>query len=433
MANEVVSAKALKLALRGESSLGTGTGSWEDIRLVDAPTIPTATRKLIANHILGHRNPLTREKPMAYEAFMENAFSLKQHIRRAASNNAAPLLSLLMQSAGWQQSSTSHTTVSSATASVITVASAASMAVGEASMVDVGGVYRPFLINAISTNDVSPTIPLSGAPAGSASVEPMYTWTPTTETGYQVPTNKTIQFRMNCLGYDDDAIGDLSFLLTGCAVGELSAIEIGGNGSVPTFDFNINVADIACTTNDIAADAFTDGESFSVINGDAELAFASTNSGSQISTLVTKMIDSISINPGLKLIPIVGVGSSGNLNGLQGYMLQQEAPTIKIVAKYRGDTAFEKNWRTELEDDNTRKYLHFIQPSRNIDHPAWGIWMPNCHIMDGGEPVITNLGGDIIQTEVTFQATNAELGGETAFDEIAASPIYIAVGAEYSA
>jgi len=433
MANEIVSAKALKLAIRGESALGTGTGSWEDLRLVDAPNIPTATRKLIPNHVLGHRNPLTREKPVAYETYTENAFTLKQHIRRASADGAPSLASKLFQSAGWQEDVGNNTTVTTATASVVGMTAAGSMAVGKAFLVAVGSTYRPALINSIATLDVSPTIPLSAAPSDGAVVEPMYVWTPTTLTGYQVPTDQTIQFRANCLGYDNDAIGDLSFILSACAAGELAAIEIGGNGTVPTLDWGIHVGDIACITNDIAADSFTDSAPFLVVNGDAEFAFASTNAGSSIGTLVTKMIDSITITTGLKVIPIIGVGGSGVINGIQGYMLQQEAPTIKVVAKYRGDSAFEKAWRTELEDDNTRKYIHFIQPSRNLDNPAFATWMPNCHIMDEGEPMVTNLGGDIIQTEVTFQATNAELGGETAYDELAASPIYIGISGEHSA
>jgi hypothetical protein len=418
MANEIVSAKALKLAIRGESALGTGTGSWEDLRLVDAPNIPTATRKLIPNHVLGHRNPLTREKPVSYETYMENAFTLKQHIRRASADGAPSLASKLFQSAGWQEDVGNNTTVTTATASVVGMTAAGSMAVGKAFLVAVGSTYRPALINSIATLDVSPTIPLSAAPSDGAVVEPMYVWTPTTLTGYQVPTDKTIQFRMNCLGKDDDAIGDLSFILSACAAGELASIEIGGNGTAPTLDWGIHVGDIA---------------PFLVVNGDAEFAFASTNAGSAIGTLVTKMIDSITITTGLKVIPIIGVGGSGVINGIQGYMLQQEAPTIKVVAKYRGDSAFEKNWRTELEDDNTRKYIHFIQPCSDLNYPAFGVWMPNCHIMDEGEPMVTNLGGDIIQTEVTFQATNAELGGETAFDELAASPIYIGISGEHSA
>jgi hypothetical protein len=434
MANEVVRGGVGNFAVDVEMSLGTGAAAYRGIYIDDIPTMPTNSRVLVENTIKGFRNPLTRIKPEPVETSRESALRFKQRIRRADVDGNQPNIATFLESAGWKVDVGNDTTttagVGEQTTELITVASAASMAVGEAILAEVDeGLFKPVLIGALAGAAITPSIALSSSCGASEIVEIMHTMTPTTLTGYQVPTTKTLSFRYNSLGYFDDAIGDLAMVFSGCALADIGALEIGGIGTVPTLDMGFHVGDVALSADDIAADIHYDGSHFSVINSDCELAFAVYNDGTPIAALVAKCVRGVTINFGVKTIPIPCVGGGG-LNGIQGYLLVQEAPTVTFDALFRGDATFEKSWFTELEGDNVSKYFHFIQPTRDLNHPAWGIWMPNIHLKAGSEPNI-DFSGDMISCKATFESSLSNWGGaSTDIDEIAASPIYFAISGE---
>ena len=133
MANEIVRGGAGNFGTRIETILGSSAAAWESIYLDEVPALPTNTRQLIENSIRGFRNPMERAKPVAVEKYIENAFRFKQRIRRASTDGDAPIMEHLFKSAGWQSDVGNATvTTGSQTTTLITVSSAASMAVGKA-------------------------------------------------------------------------------------------------------------------------------------------------------------------------------------------------------------------------------------------------------------------------------------------------------------
>lgn len=438
MANEVVRGGVGQLALKAESALGTGTGSWLDIRADEIPTIPTNTRVLIANHIAGFRNPMSTAKPVAIEQYRADAFRLKQRIRRPLTDGGTPILSYLFQAAGWQADTGPTAIATSAgapTTTSIVVDDATGIVAGEACLVELAGVYYPTLAASVTmdvTDTIVPSIAMSAAQDGSTDVvEAMHTFTPTTATGYQIPTDKTIEFMLNTLGYHT-AGTDLSATLLGCAVADIGSLEIGGVGTVPTLDFGIHVGDVAVGADAIDADSFNDSEPFGVVTKDAQFAFAVNNSGSGIAALVSKFYQKLTFNFNTKVICVGGTGYSGGLNGLQCYLLQQGRPTCTIETVYKGDSVYEHKFWTELEGSNTSMYIHFIQPTTNLDHPAFGVWMPNCHLMAGGEPQF-DATGELITVTATFEADLGAWGGNEDIDDVTAAPIVFAVSSEAAA
>jgi hypothetical protein len=434
MANEVVRGGVGNFAVQIETSLGIGAAAYRGIYLDEIPTMPTNSRVLVENATKGFRHPLTRIKPEPVETSRESSLRFKQRIRRALADDSQPNIATFLESAGWKVDVGNATTTTAGggdqTTQLITVASAASMAVGEAILAEVDeGLFKPVLIGALAGAAITPSIALSSACGASEIVEVMHTMTPTTLTGYQVPSNKTLTFRYNSLGYFNDAIGDLAGVFAGCALADIGELEIGGIGTFPTLDMGFHVGDVSVEENDIAADIHYDSSHFAVINSDCELAFATYNAGTPIAALVAKCVRGVKINFGVKTIPIPCVGGGG-LNGIQGYLLVQEAPTVTFDALFRGDATFDKSFFTELEGDNTSKYFHFIQPTRDLTHPAFGIWMPNIHLKAGSEPTI-DFSGDMISCSATFESSLSNWGGaSTDIDELAASPIYFAISGE---
>jgi len=432
MANENVRGGVGNVWYRGESALGTGTGSWKSLYLEETPEFLTLTRMLAANSPKGFRNPHKREKPIPYEIYREGSIPLNQRFRRAATDGQAPAVGAFFQAAGWAQSVGGATAVSSATVGAVGVDDATGMAAGKTVLVELNsGVYYPMLINSVATLDLIPQIDLPSAPDADNVVELMYSWTPTSSTGFQVPTDKTLQFRYNSLGYDDDADGDLSYIYTGCAASELAAIELGKVGSIPQMSWTFHTCDIAKTPNDIAADDFQDGVNFSVINGDAEMAFAvAETDGSLITPLVTKYIDSITVTPGLTTI-VQSAQGSGGVNGAQGFLLQQAPPQVTFTGYFRGDAAFENDIFTQLESLSAHDwYWHFVQPTKSLSHPAFGVWMPRCHLLPGSEPSIMFDSDSQIKFTVTGEATVGGINGEEAIDEISSAPIIIGISGQ---
>ena len=436
MANEIARGGNGQVRVRGESALGTGTGSWKCARVDGFPNIPPSTQKLIAAGVGGHRNPLTVDKPVAVDVFAADAFTLKTRVHRASAAGAAPMMASYFKAAGWKHSAgptATATSTGSPTTTAIIVDDATGIVAGEACLVELAGVYYPTLAAAVvdDTNDtITPSIAMSSAQDGSTDVvEHMDTFTPVTDTGYQVPTDATLQLTWNTLGYYDDAVADLSFLATGCAVASLSSIEIPQVGEPITMDWGFHAGDITPQSDDIAADDFTDTSPFVVVNKDAQFAIAATNAGSGIGTLVTKNFSKLTYNPGISVVPMGGQGGI-NVNGLQAYLLVQAPPTLTIDCYFDGDTAMSRMFLDELHDDNTSLYTHFIQPTRSLAQPAFGIWMPNCHLMAGSEPTV-ELTGEMIHITATLVGDLANWGGSASdIDDQASASIVIATSGQ---
>ena len=426
-----------QFAVRPETALGTSAASWEDIYMEEMPQIPTTTMKLIANSIKGYRNPLSVGPPVAVDMAADSAFRLKTRIRRVVTNADAPILTYLMESMGWKEYASSASTVEAgATATSFTAVAIGQITVGKAIMVQLSidgtTVYWPCLVAGVAGDTITPSIALPIAPAEGAAIIPMDTYSPTSLTAQQVPTTKTLQFKLNSWRYFDDALGDGAIVLTGCAGSDLGAIELGAVGTVPMLDFGFHVSNASQLADDIDADAFTDRDEFLVINDLFSFAFAGTNSGSGIGTLVNKSITKVTINPGAKTIPVKAQGDRNSLGGNQAFVMQNEPATIAIEAHGTGDAAFDNEIFDQLAGTNDTKYIHCIQPTTSLDSPAFGIWLPCCRIAADGEPKRDDT-GELPKFTVTYKADLSAWGGEESPDEMAASPIYMAINNEAAA
>jgi len=424
---------------RGESALGTGTGSWYCVRSDEPPDVPTSTRKLAANTVAGHRNPFTVEKPVAYEIGKDGEIKFAQRIRRATSDGEEPSIMDFLRSAGWSVQTSTGATVedggSSTTTSIVQTADITNGTAGEAVIIIdtqvTPNLYRPILASSISSNTLTLSAALPNSPSSMATIEQMSTACPTSATTYQVPTDKTLQFRLNTWGEDDDALGDLSYIYSGCVLSTIDEFEIGPVGSIPTLSMSFHCCDVSKTANDIAADSFQDSAPFSVIDNNFEFMFATASSSGAIAR-VAKAVTSVKFNFGITVNRVMGNGGDSDVNGTQGYILIQQPPTCTVTAVWQDDGNFEDDWFTQLEGSNESKYIHAIQPTASLDSPAWGIWIPNAHLMPDSEPTIDWKSGDIVQATATFVGSTAGYNSETDIDEYGSSPIYFAVSGEAS-
>jgi hypothetical protein len=397
------------------------------------PNIKPSSIKLVPPGVGGHRNPLSQDKPVACEVAVPDAIALNSRVHRADTDGADPIMATLFEAAGWthSQGPTAQATSTGAPAvGSIPVDDATGLVDGEACLVELAGTYYPTLASDVTANTITPSIDLPSAQDGSTDVvELMHSFTPATATGYQVPTNKTLQLRLNTLGYYNNAVGDNSYLATACAVSNLAAIEIGPVGSPLMMNWTLHAGDITVQEDDIAADSFQDSAPFCVVTEDARLAITDTNSGSAITPLVTKHFQKITFNPGCAVVPIPGQGAT-NVGGWQGFQTVPTPPTVTIDCLFEGDTAMSRMFLDELAGSNASKYIHFIQPTSDPNTPAFGIWMPNCHLLGGSEPTV-ELTGDMIHIVATFVGDLANWGGSaTGIGDVAGAPIVIAVSGE---
>jgi hypothetical protein len=424
----VARGQAGNLRMDTESSLGTAASSAVYIRPDEVILNRTQTRYLIENSNAGKRHPFDKDAPaQPIEMFTENALSLSQRIRRADTDGATPTMETLLKSAGWTAEVTSAATTTTGTPAVDAIDISADVAdESQAILIERdSGVYVPRVIDDYdATPTITPSINLSSAPAASRTVEIMHTFSTATQTVYEVPTDQTLQFQYNTWGQYDDSDGDMSMLYTGCAVGGLDAIEIGQVGSVPMLKYNIHAAKINWTADDIAAETFQDSDKFAVITDDFECQIRLC---SGLTTSNAVAIEKATINPGLVVKPIHSVGA-GTYGGIQGYTLEPTAPTISVTGYWEDQSAFEQAILTEQQDDNSPFYIHFVQPTRDLDVPAFGIWCPVCYLSPEGlsyDPM-----GDFVRFTANFTASIARIDSESNITEVGASPIYIAVSGE---
>ena len=418
-----------QLLIRPETSFGTSAASWRQVRCEEPPTYSTKTYELVGNAKGGTRNPLDiSAKPEKIQKMVEGLVTVKTRIYRAETDGNVCNLATFFKSSGWNVNTTSAATTTSGTPTTTAIDLAADVGgVGEALLIERdAGVYVPVLASAYSTQTVTPSIALTSAPAASEVVEIMHTMTPTTSTTYRVPTDATLQMQMKTYGQYDDAAGDLAFAATGCAMTSVGELTVAKAGEYPTLDLTFSGVPSDMTAVDIAADSFYDSGRFPVFNDDLEFCFCDYDS---VGTNVNHAIDTATINFGVSVIPIMGEGSSDVVGGAVGYLLKQSNPTITITTPWIKKTTFEYEWIQQLEGSNTSKYIHVVQPTRDLDQPAWGVWMPKCHLQPGGEPSI-DVSGDMIMCTATFEADIAGYNSETDIDEVGAAPIYFAISGE---
>lgn len=420
------------LRMDTESSLGTAAGSAVYLRPEEVPALPTQTRHMIANANAGKRNPFNMDaKPQDIELFREDAISFAQRIRRAETDGGTPSLVTQLKSAGWTVETTdSATTISDASPQVGEFDLADDVTdEGESILVtSPASVYRPVLVASDVAGVITPSMALAAAPADSSIVEIMHTLTPTTATTYQVPTNQTLQFRWNSWAQYDDSLGDLSVLCSGCALSSIDSIEIGPVGSFPVLNMTYHVGKIDIAADDIAAETFVDSDEFALIDENFEFCFADASMSGAIANTPFSL-EKMTINPNIEVRPVPSIGS-GNYAGLGGYMLIPNPPTVSFTGYFTGSSTLENKIITELESDNTSMYIHAVQPTTNLDVPAFGFWMPNCHLVADDSFNIEMAGDNAIKFTANFMCSTSGYDSLTDIDEVEAAPIFFGISGE---
>lgn len=417
-----------------ETALGTGASSWKGIRPEEVPDFIFSPGTLVANSNAGARNPFDiSAKPQYYNGVKAGAVKFSSRIRRPSSDGGTPLMSYFMQSAGWTAEASSADTTTTGTPTATAIQQTTDVTdEGQAVLIErSSGVHVPVLCANVAADVITPSIALSAAPAASAAVTTMHTYTPANAEKGEVPTNKTLQFRLNTHGYFDDALGDLSYLYEGCALGTMGDIEIPlpGNAVTIPLEFHglLKADSDSDFANDIAADSFNDSGPFGMITDDVEFAFA-VGSASGIGTLVAKMYESMSFNLGVAVEPVPAGGNS-SFGGIQGYHMVPTSPTVRFKGYFAGDSELEKKIHQELRGSNTSMYVHLIQPTRDLDTPAFGFWLPMCHLT---EPDSFNIEmkGNTIMFEASMTGSVTGFDSEVTWDYVTAAPAFFAISSE---
>jgi hypothetical protein len=414
-----------QLRVAAESALGVTTGNYWNTRPDGLPNFP-AVKELIANHLAGHAHALKREKPESINKHRESAFSADFRIRRTALAAGKPDIMRFLESAGWLVQASTGATTLTGTPTVSGLIQAANVTgVGQYILVERStGVYVPVLVSDLDTLTVTPHVQLSAAPATNAVVQLMHTATPTTATTYQVPTDKSLSFKLNTYGKWGVDSQDLALDMRGCALASISEIVFNRNSNpYPILSCSFHgTPDDAITADVMVDDVFLDSDRFAITNDDLEFSLGTANNDGGIS-LVSKAIVEARLNLGISTKPIYANGA-GTVGGIVGYMAMQEAPTLKITAQYQGDATFCKAFFTRLIGTNTSVCAQLLQPTRNLAVPAYAFTLPNAHIMEAAEPTF-DVSGDIIQVTTTLVGSTSDISD--AGDDITAvgsSPIF---------
>jgi hypothetical protein len=408
-----------------ESALGT-PGAFHSLWLEEVPNFPS-TQKYIPNTVKGFQDPRTVAKPQMIQMLSENAFSINTRIRRAAANGGTPDLVTLFKSAGWRADVSTGATTLTGTPTVSALIQAANKtAYGNFILIEQATGHYPVLVSALNTATITPHVRLSAAPSTGAAVNPMHTLTPTTATAYVVPTTQTLSFRTNTRGQYDDALGDLAFAMKGCALASVGEIVLGRVGSFPIIPMTFHGTMVSQTPADIAADTHTDSVQFAVITPLAEFSIQAASAAGDIVRVPGALVE-MKINPGVAVVPVYNQAYS-NIGGISHYILKQAPPEITVTAHFYKE-AWTKALQTNLDGSNPSYCIQFLQPTTDLDTPAFAVCAPNCHMIAGGEPTFDN-NADIVQITAKFVCNNAGIHSDTLISEVGTSPIYIGVSGE---
>jgi hypothetical protein len=339
------------------------------------------------------------------------------YIRRHGTADTQPFIATLLESAGWNVTTTTASTVASyvsTTAWDLGNSGVAYGVPGNAILVELSdGSFYPVLVAAKATDTITPGMALPSASENAKDIEVMTTMFPQSRV---VPASKTLSFLSN-LRATHTTGEDLSFDYAGCAVTALGDLTIKVN-EMPELAWTLDVSTVADGSLAIADESFVDGQKPSVVTHDARVELATSNDSGGIAR-TDVILHEATVNWGFTVEAIPGYGS-GTLAGIQGYKLVAGTPSITIKGDYT------KDYWDDLEGTNPSQYLGIVQPTTALTTPAWGIWMPKCHLSEE-EPVIINRDDNLITASVKYIGSVADYNSETDNTDEGAAPIYFAI------
>lgn len=408
-----------------ESALGVNTGTFSDFRWgADSMTGPSQTRTGIANPNIGHRNANDQsDKPIFIEAHQPDSLPFTTYIRRSASANTNPPLAEWLGSAGWQ---VSKTTVSSVASYVSTTqfdladtgdayglpGNAILTKIDDATS-DLDNFYYLSLIAAKSTDTVTLGMALPAATSNAEPIEVVSTMTPYSRV---VPATSTLSFIRN-LRATHTSGEDLAMEYEGCALSSLGEMTLEPN-MAPELSWTFHVSRVNQDSVAIADEVFVDSEKFGIVTHDMRVEYGTSVDAGGIARGDVTFISAV-INWGPSCTPRPGFGG-GTLAGIQGYKQDSAPPSITLTAD------FSKSYWDDMEGTNPSRYIGLVQPTSDLATPAFGIWMPKCHL-DSESTVVLNTTDNLITATVKYIGSVADYNSETDNDDLGAAPIYFAV------
>ena len=435
--------KAGKVRYRSESALGVGTGSWKDIQLQGMATFNDQNVELFDVPYV-RRNPLDcgETQPIGLQMHKDGMVSMSVSFNRASANGDTPQIIKFLKSMGLDES------VASADAAVDTGAAVGSIplktdqgALGRATLVELqvtqasegfpdGTLYWPVLAAAYAASTITPAMDVPKAPVEDDVATAMHTITAKTSTSYEVPSTASIQLLLKTWAETQDAAGDHAKLVTACFLESFNAINIPNSiGESINVDLSFSgMQNNTPTDEDMEADDPNDSGVPLLVTPDFRFLWGDANASGGISHGTFDVSD-LSFNPGWVLIRSPDHGVT-NIGGCQGMVLQATPPTCTFSACITGTVYDEIMSEAENALDGgtqTEKFLAAIQPTRNLDTPSLGIWMPNCVLINGSKE---DAAGDFVKGTFTYRGGLSGYNSETDIDESGAPSFFLALGSE---
>jgi hypothetical protein len=273
--------------------------------------------------------------------------------------------------------------------------------------------YYPVLIAAKATDTITPGMALPAATANSEPIEVMTTMFPQSRT---VVSTKTLSFLYNVRATHTTG-EDLAMEMLGCGLSTMGEMTIEPN-MPPELAFTFHVSQVDQKNVAIADETFVCGQKFPVITHDCRVELAnSADAGGIARTDV--ILHSATVNWGFAGTPTPGYGS-GTKAGIQGYRLDAQTPSITLTAD------FSKDYWDDMEGTNASQYLGIVQPTSDLATPAFGVWMPKCHL-NHESTVVLNTTDNLITATVQYIGSVADYNSETDNTDEGAAPIYFAI------
>jgi hypothetical protein len=415
-----------------ESALGTA-GSWGAIRQEEGTEFPTDEVKLELPSYTGRGHwGNCDDNPVTHENIQEGAAKLNMLVRgNSTVSSDAPLVDIL-RSAGLNYKRTTSVNLDGYTSGVAFSAGAAGSAAPGAAMALQAddGNHWPFIVAnqpAAAAFNFIPGYAVPGAVAAPASND-LYGATCLTPRAQQVPTTTTLSFRTMIRQFNTTY--PVKYTYSGCALSEVPKLTF-EPGKPIKFDMSLHVAD--SSLDDAAFSSpdtvYNDDYLFSIWGGaGSQFAFATANTAGAITAGTYNLIKA-EVDFKHKVVPIVGTGTTGTLNNIQGYMAVPGHAEIKLTMLC--DMQF---WNDIANGTFVKKYIHFAQAGGTVGaavKPFFGVFFPRC--TQFANPKLIDKRGDYVQCEVMYKATTANWNDVLTVDVDDTAPWAIVVGSAVAA
>jgi hypothetical protein len=417
-----------------ESAFGTA-GTYVEQRLTpNFPTLPTDTHTGLDIPSTGHRHFATREAQVAYEKMIEGGIVIPCWAAGATDGTGLPQVMQHLRAAGCNVASESINTINTyVDTGEWTMTNAGTLASGTAIVVNLNAGSAPtatypripVLCSAYNagTSVFTPSMDIPapvGTLAGQLTGE-TYTATPRVETLAATDTNA-----LRAINYHAHTANESSWVYTGCAVQSIADVVFEPSQPVE-FQFTYSAAKRTGPSDaSIATESYQDTYRPIIIGGQCEAHVNLATFADPVTTNSRAALLRATWTPGIGVRPIPGYGTSGCINGIQGW------ESIYTGSKITIEVLMDKTYWADWVAGTAERYLAILQPtlSDSADAPHYtssmGLWMPRCRIY--GSPTVALEGDDVLRATVTLEPTTPAYGADESITSTGMAPWYYTIG-----